>query len=225
MSHSRNSTSRLVVAGLAAVALAAAGAAWALSSDKSQPINVQADHGDFIADANDTSSGTSIYTGHVVITQGSIVITGDKAVMRVVNNELRSADVTGTPATFQQQPDQGELIHGVSQELTYDASLNDVNLITLARLEQGLRLMTADHIHYNTDTQHMIAQSNGSDSRVHVTLPPKASTTKAPASVTAAGRSGKRRRSVAPASSTLKAPAAATRQAPPAAATHSGAGA
>lgn len=212
MSCSRTSTSRLAAAGLAALALLAAGTAWALSSDKSQPINVQADHGDFIADANDTSSGTSVYTGHVVITQGSIVITGDKAVMRVVSNELRSADVTGAPATFQQQPDQGELIHGVSQELTYDASLDDVNLITQARLEQGLRLMTADHIHYNTDTQHMIAQSTSQDGRVHVTFPPKSATAKAPAGAVVPRSSGKR--SAAPASGTLKPPAAATQAAP-----------
>ncbi len=212
MSCSRTSTSRLAAAGLAAALLLAAGAAWALSTDKSQPINVQADHGDFIADANDTSSGTSVYTGHVVITQGSIVITGDKAVMRVVNNELRSADVTGSPTTFQQQPDQGELIHGVSQELTYDASLNDVNLITQARMEQGLRLMTADHIHYNTDTQHMIAQSTSQDGRVHVTFPPKSATAKAPAGAVAPRPN--RKRSGAPASGTLKPPAAATQAAP-----------
>lgn len=212
MSRSRPSTSRLAAAGLTLALLLTAGAAWALSSDKSQPINVQADHGDFIADANDTSSGTGVYTGHVVITQGSIVITGDKAVMRVVNNELRSADVTGTPSTFQQQPDQGELIHGESQELTYDASLNDVNLVTQARLEQGLRLMTADHIHYNTDTQHMIAQSNTDDGRVHVTFPPKSATARAPTGAVAP-RLG-RKRSSAPASSTLMPPAAATHAGP-----------
>ena len=213
MSCSRRNLNRLAAASLAAALLLGAGAAWALSTDKNQPINVEGDHGDFIADANDTSSGTSVYTGHVIITQGSIVITGDKAVMRVVNNELRSADVTGSPATFQQQPDQGELIHGVSQELTYDASLNDVNLITQARLEQGLRLMTADHIHYNTDTQHMIAQSTTTDSRVHVTFPPKSATAKAAASATPLSPRG-RERAAAPASGTLKAPAAATQPAP-----------
>ena len=224
MSRNRPSTSRLAAAGLGVALLLAACGAWALSTDKSQPINVQADHGDFIADANDTSSGTGVYTGHVVITQGSIVITGDKAVMRVVNNELRSADVTGSLATFQQQPDQGELIHGVSQELTYDASRNDVNLITQARLEQGLRLMTADHIHYNTDTQHMIAQSTTTDSRVHVTFPPKAVTKNAPVAATGAApaRAGKRRRMAAPVSGTLKPPAAATQPAP---AARTGAGA
>lgn len=199
-----------------ALGLLAAAPAWALNTDKNQPINVRADHGDFRSDPKNNNNGTGIYTGHVVITQGSIVITGDKAVMRIVNNELRSADVTGSPATFQQQPDQGELIHGLSQELTYDASLNDVNLITQARLEQGLRLMTADHIHYNTDTQHMIAQSNSSDGRVHVTLPPKAATTQAPASATTPSpvRPGKRRRSAAPASGTLKPPAAVTHGSP-----------
>ena len=206
MSRRRSPDRLLAVASLAG--LAAAGTAWGLSSDKSQPINVQADHGDFRADSADSSSGTGIYTGHVVITQGSIVITGDKAKIQVINNELRSADVTGSPSSFQQQPDQGDLIHGVAAEVTYDASRNDVNLITQARLEQGLRLMTADHIHYNTNTQRMVAKSGDDGDRVHVTLPPKITTAKPPA----AAQPG--RRKPAPVSATVKPPAAATGDAP-----------
>jgi len=187
--------------------LAAAGA-WALKSDKSQPINIQADHGDFRADPKNNSNGTGIYTGHVVITQGSIKLTADKAILHVVNNELDTADVTGSPATFEQTPDNGEPMHGRALEITYDASKDQIDLITEAQLTQavnqvngqvtrvaatpakvpppsaassgpapfvaqGERLLTADHIRYNTETQRMVATGGKDDGRIHITFPPK----------------------------------------------------
>lgn len=180
--------------------LAAAGA-WALKSDKSQPINIQADHGDFRADPKNNSNGTGIYTGHVVITQGSIKLTADKAILHVVNNELDTADVTGSPATFEQTPDNGQPMHGRALEITYDASKDQIDLITEAELTQavnqvngqaamvpapgaastgpapfvaqGERLLSADHIRYNTETQRMVATGGKGDGRIHITFPPK----------------------------------------------------
>lgn len=192
---------------LLAAGLLAAGTALAFKSDKQKPINIQADHADFSADPKDNSNGTGIYSGHVVITQGSIMLTADRAVVHVVDNELDTADITGKPATFQQQPDNGGMIHGTAQEITYAASKNQIDLITDARLtqpvtqvngvtvaappsatahspasatatlapyaSQGERLMSADHIRYNTETQHMLATSGTEDGRVHITFPPK----------------------------------------------------
>src|SRR6185503_933757 len=116
-----------------ACGLLAAAPAWALKTDKNKPINVNADHGDFRSDPKNNNNGTGIYTGHVIITQGSIVLTANRAVLHVVNNELDTADVKGspdTPATFVQQPDDGQPMHGEAQEITYDASKNEVVLIT-----------------------------------------------------------------------------------------------
>ncbi|HEY1992058.1 MAG TPA: lipopolysaccharide transport periplasmic protein LptA [Gammaproteobacteria bacterium] len=206
MSPRRNITNPALLACLCL--LLAAGRAWALSTDKNQPIDIHADHGDFNADSKNASNGTAVYTGHVVITQGSIVLHADKAVLQVVNNNLSSADMTGNPATFQQQPDNGEMMNGSAQEITYSASSNEIVLITAARLTQavdrqranrppvmpapgaatavgnppGERLMTADVIRYNTDTQHVIAKSGDESQRVHVSFPPK-SPAPAPATV------------------------------------------
>jgi len=207
--------------------LFAAGSAWALKTDKNQPINVRADHGDFKSDPDNNSNGTGIYTGHVVITQGSIVLTADRAVLHVINNELDTADITGNPATFQQQPDHGEMMQGTANEITYNASNNEVVLITNARLTQavnepstdngrsgtpspsvpGERLLTADRIRYDTDTQHVIAKAGNDEERVHISFPPK---TQAPAAPVQHPQ---------PAPTSAAAPAAASTPAP-AAATH-----
>lgn len=229
--------------------LAAAGA-WALKSDKSQPINIQADHGDFRADPKNNSNGTGIYTGHVVITQGSIKLTADKAILHVVDNELDTADVTGSPATFEQTPDNGEPMHGRALEITYDASKNQIDLITEAQLTQavnqvngqvtrvapakapgaassgpapfvaqGERLLTADHIRYNTETQRMVATGGKDDGRIHITFPPKQIPGETP-DATLQRQRDFLNRTAAPASATH---AAAGHTAAPAAATHPGA--
>lgn len=210
-------------AAVLACGLLAAGGAWALKTDKNQPININADHAEFKTDPKNSGNGTGIYTGHVVIIQGSIEIDGDKAVFHLVNNDLDHAEVYGDPVTFVQQPDVGEPMHGKSQELTYDVPKNQITLITSAKLTQvvlshitkglikgdspGLRLVTADHILYNTDTQHVVAKAGEEEQRVHITFPPK---TAAPGSTTAVGAKG----SKAPGAHTAIAPAGAGRPAP-----------
>ena len=221
---SPNMTKRLLLL-VSIGGLLAAGSAWALKSDKSQPINIHSDHADFKADSNNTSNGTGIYTGHVVIVQGSIVINADKAVFHVVNNELDTADITGNPATFVQQPDQGEPMHGEAQEITYDVPRNEIVLINNAKLAQqviahvtksaskgdspGERIMTADHIRYNTDTQHVIAKSGDQQERVHISFPPK---TTAPVSGT--GAAAAKSKAPAAASTALGSTAGKSRAAP-----------
>ncbi|MGB9429365.1 MAG: lipopolysaccharide transport periplasmic protein LptA [Gammaproteobacteria bacterium] len=159
---------------LAVCALCAAASAWALKTDKQQPINIQADHGDFQNNSK-ADNGTGTYTGRVVITQGSIKITADKAILHIQNGEIQSADITGSPAAFQQQPDSGALVHGTAGEITYNQSTNEVDLLGNAYLQQGERLFTADVIHYNTATEHVVAIGGKNGGRVHITIPPKPS--------------------------------------------------
>ena len=187
--------------------LCAAASAWALKSDKNQPINIQSDHGDFQSDSS-TNNGTGIYTGHVIITQGSIKITSDKAVLHMLNGEIQTADITGAPATFQQQPDSGPLSHGVADEITYDANTNEIVLTGNVQVQQGARQMTGDVIQYNTDTEHVVAiGGKTSGGRIHITIPPKHATAVAPAK---AGNKNKEHREPETA-----APPATTRQSPP----------
>lgn len=162
-------------------AVCAAASAWALKSDKNQAINIQSDHGDFQSDSS-TNNGTGIYTGHVIITQGSIRITADKAILHMTNGEIQAADITGAPATFQQQPDTGPLSHGVADEITYDANKNEVVLTGNAHVQQGERQMTGDVIRYNTDTEHVTASGGKtSGGRINITIPPKQVTEASPA--------------------------------------------
>ncbi|MGA9854453.1 MAG: lipopolysaccharide transport periplasmic protein LptA [Gammaproteobacteria bacterium] len=162
--------------------------AWALKSDKTQAINIQSDHGDFQSDAS-SNNGTGIYTGNVIITQGSIRITADKAILHMLNGEIQTADITGAPATFQQQPDSGPLSHGVADEITYDANKNVVVLTGHAHVQQGERQITGDVIQYNTATEHVTATGGKtSGGRINITIPPKHVTKTAPAKAQPKGK-------------------------------------
>lgn len=174
--------------------------ALGLSSDKNQPMNIQSDHGEWQNDTK-TGIGTGIYTGHVLITQGSIRITADRAVVHTRNGQLLDADITGQPATFQQQPDQGELMHGTADRIHYNADTDFVDMIGHAHMQQGVREMSADVIHYNTETEHALASGSKNGGRVHITVPPK-----------------QRGRSPAPAARSLSSPAPARSMSPPASA-------
>ena len=76
----------------------------ALASDRDQPIELEADTADI-----DDLKGISIYTGNVVLVQGSMVIKAHKLTLyNDKNKELEKAVAEGTKgklATFKQRPE------------------------------------------------------------------------------------------------------------------------
>jgi len=147
------------------------------AEERRQPANPHTSGSRRFQNNTGKNSGTGIYTGHVVITQGSIRITADKAVLLTQDNQVQSADITGTPATFQQRADNGVLAHGRAGEIIYNADKNLIVLRDNALVQQGQRQMTGDKIKYNTQTQHVVAVGGkSSGGRVNITLPPKAAT-------------------------------------------------
>src|SRR5690606_11186965 len=88
--------------------LAAACSAWALPTDRDQPIHVQADSAEL-----DDRQGKAIYRGDVVITQGTLKITGNTVtVTRNARGEIDTFTAQGRPAYYEQQPEVGEsLVH------------------------------------------------------------------------------------------------------------------
>ena len=114
-----------------------ASGAWALSSDPEQPVEIQADFAEM-----DDQAGTTNYIGNVIVTQGSIRMTGDR--LRATfdeNRQLEDVFVDGRPAYFRQTPDGGkEDIEGQALQVEYHAKKNQLILIKDAQLKQGERL-------------------------------------------------------------------------------------
>jgi lipopolysaccharide export system protein LptA len=88
----------------ATLALAATGAAWAERADRSQPMVVEADRDGVL----DLQRQVLVYTGNVVISQGSMVLRAERVEMRTLPDGYRAASALGAqgkPASWRQKRD------------------------------------------------------------------------------------------------------------------------
>ncbi|HTT07504.1 MAG TPA: lipopolysaccharide transport periplasmic protein LptA [Gammaproteobacteria bacterium] len=159
------------------------GAAHALSTDKDQPIEIEADTAQL-----DKGKQVTIYTGNVVVVQGSIRMTGDKLTVYYDDSQqLKDAFLDGHPAYFKQRPDgKKEDFEGWALKMEYHAKENLLHLIDQAKLKQGDQVMTGARISY--DTQNSVLTARGAaavktgpetgkagapSGRVKIIIPPK----------------------------------------------------
>lgn len=142
---------------LLSVGLTAHSAAAALSSDKDQPIEIEADSAEL-----DDKQGVTVYRGGVVVTQGSMRITGDiMTVHYTENQELDHVIVEGRPAHYRQLPDHSK-IHDEAwaKRMEYYAKQGLVVLIDDAKVKQeNVPSMTAERIEYDTINSRVRARS------------------------------------------------------------------
>lgn len=137
------------------LALCAAGA-FALSSDRDQPINIEADQ----AEADDTR-GVTIYKGDVVITQGTLRILGDVVTIHFdANQEMTKLVAEGKLAKFRQKPDGDELFQNAEAK-TLEFYTNDDTIILLGNAHswQGENRIKAERIVYDTRQGKVKAES------------------------------------------------------------------
>jgi lipopolysaccharide export system protein LptA len=110
------------VAGLLLAGLLGAGAALAESADRNQPMSAEAD-----ALRYDDASKTSLFTGNVVITKGTILIRGARVEVRQDPQGNQFGLVTGHPAFFRQKREGvDEFIEGQALRIEYDSKADTV---------------------------------------------------------------------------------------------------
>ena len=128
-------------------------------------------------------NSTATLYGNVVITQGTMKVTGAKAIVHFdADQNVDHLVVTGSPAHIQQLDDSGNLMSGDAAKLDYDNVSGVAVLSGNASIQQkGRGDAHGDTLTYNTETSEMTGVS-GSDGRVHMTFLPKpASAQPAPA--------------------------------------------
>jgi lipopolysaccharide export system protein LptA len=129
--------------------------AAALVTDSEQPIEIEADFAEL-----DDQEGKTIYVGNVVVTQGSIKMTGDK--LKVNFSEARDLEdifIEGRPAYFKQTRDSGDDVEGEGLLIEYHAQKNLLHLIEKAKLTQGDRIFTGNRINYDTEKSLITARA------------------------------------------------------------------
>lgn len=142
---------------------------WALTSDKQQPIAVVSQQQSIAFNDH-----RMVFSGQVVVTQGSMVIRADRAVVTRTNNQpgWERVEATGSPVTFYQQLDNQQIISGSGRCLRYNAQTGMMILQQQAMLKMGDNQMDGNRITYDLHKQQVQAasQANG---RVKMVLQPK----------------------------------------------------
>lgn len=153
----------------------------ALSSDRNQPIELEADAADI-----DDLKGISIYTGNVILTQGSMVIKSSKLTLyNDKNRELEKAVAVGNNkklATFKQRPEGKDAdLRARAITMTYYLKKDKIHLIKKAYVWQDGDTFTGNKIIYDTKNETVIATSKkntdgkpvSSGERIRVVIQPK----------------------------------------------------
>lgn len=154
------------------------------ASEKVEKIVISADHMNF-----NIETGYSVYTGNVKISQGELLLTGDKVTLQQnSNNEIEQMTVDGDPARYNHITDKGEPVEAEARHMVYISQENKLIMTVDAKLKQPDQQLSSQKIIYNTLRKIIIAggdDKTGTDST-------------APASVTGTqtGKSGEQKQRV-----------------------------
>ena len=174
-------TTKLLVS-LTALILAASGA-QARSSDREQPIVIEAS-----AAEADNRAQVTVYRGDVIITQGTLRITGDTVWIHYDDaNTITKAISVGKPAKFRQLPDDKEdYMTAHADRMEYHADRDVILLLGNARYGEGKDKITAQRIVYDSRRGRVKAgaqadggettkdaDASGESDRVRITITPK----------------------------------------------------
>ncbi|RTR06085.1 lipopolysaccharide transport periplasmic protein LptA [Halomonas nitroreducens] len=163
----------LLALSLAALPLAS-GPVLALEGDASAPIQVEADRLDL-----DDRAGTAVYRGAVMITQGSMQLTGERVeIRRNTAGQLTQATAIGERAYIEQKPAPDEpLVRGWGRTVVYHVAERRIELIDQAELHQGGDTFDGGYLEYFLDRRVVQARSAAEGvedrQRVRMTLEPE----------------------------------------------------
>ena len=144
--------------------------AHALTSDRNQPIHIQADYVHI-----DKNAGISEYRGNVHLIQGSMEITGEQIKVHQPNGQISTILIKGEPATLQQQPDNKQaLVYSQARQIEYQAQQERIVLLEDAQVKQGNQQFAGNRIVYNTKNSTVIARGDEQQhQRVRAVIVPK----------------------------------------------------
>ncbi len=170
---------------LALAALLVALPAHAEKADRDKPIFIESDNA-----TSDDANKVSVFTGNAVLTQGTLVIKGDKLVMKEDPEGFQYGTAYGNPASFRQKREGlDEYIEGYGLRIEYDGKADKVELFDKARMKRGQDDVRGDYISYDGKTEFFNvkgAAANGQPSRVHAIIMPKKKDGAAPKTATPA---------------------------------------
>jgi lipopolysaccharide export system protein LptA len=119
-----------------------------------------------------------IISGGVRITAEGGRLHSDKAVVSFRDNVISQATITGTPAEFEQQRDDGSTSRGHANTIDYETASGTVSLLQNAWLSVGRSEVTGPRLVYNIKTQSVQGQGKlnpgkGANDRIRIVIQPR----------------------------------------------------
>jgi|SRR5690606_13487175 len=155
--------------------------AWALESDRQQPLKIVADSATL-----DEKDGTATYKGNVVLTQGSLKISAQRLHISTEQGKVNLVRAEGKPAQFSQQPAANQPAV-TATALTIDYRVKDQTLVLRrqASVVQNENVFKGEEITYEIQSQRLRAEGQTKDTpkgepgtgRVEMILPSAAELT------------------------------------------------
>lgn len=151
-------------------------ACFAERNDRDKPIHLEADQV-----IMDDAQQISTFIGNVQLSQGTMLIRGDKIVVVEDKDGHKHATVYGDPAEFRQKREGSDgYVEGYGERIEYDAHAGTLIFRDKARLKRDLDEVSGDNITYNMKTEIFSVNSgdaipgNDRPQRVRAVLQPKA---------------------------------------------------
>ncbi|MEZ5502663.1 MAG: lipopolysaccharide transport periplasmic protein LptA [Halioglobus sp.] len=144
--------------------------AGALPEDRDQPIHITADKA-----LRDETKGVTIYSGNVVLTQGSMELEADTLTIYHTTENADKIVAEGKPAKMRQQPELNKgVVHANANVITYFKTEDRVLLRSDARIEQDGAVVAGDSIEYFIAKQLITAEADQTQegNKVEVVIPP-----------------------------------------------------
>jgi len=155
--------------------LSIAGAAHAEKADREKPINLEADRVSV-----DDAKQVSTFEGRVVLTQGTLIIRGDRMEVRQDTHGFKTGITWGSLAYFRQKRDgYDEYIEGWAERIEYEGRADKVQMFNRASMKKGGDEVSGNYISYDANTEFFQVTggskqtSAGGNSRVRAVLQPK----------------------------------------------------
>ena len=166
----RNTDSMPARTVLALLLCALCASASARKSDRQLPMDVHADH----SEASLADDGITTLTGNVVMTQGTMQINADKAVITRKDGDMSYVVLTGNPVHLKQLDENNEPMYGSARQVDDDLLKNIAIFTGNAIIDQPVRgQMHGEKIVYNIESGEVTSGGDGTRVAMHILPKPK----------------------------------------------------
>ncbi len=168
-----------------ACCLLTAAIAHAERADRDKPVNLEADQVTV-----DDNKQTATFIGNVVLTQGTLVIRGDRMVVQQDADGFKYGVAYGNLASFRQKREgYDEYVDGYAERIEYDSKAEKLQMFNRAYLKKSNDDVRGNYISYEIATEFFkvvgggkqAATAGNPEGRVRAVIQPKSKEQPAPA--------------------------------------------